>query len=148
MIEQLIANLNLDDIKEKILSSHGKLWKLTHNVDKMVKEYRKFLLDVAKNTNKEIVPSKNADVIWHQHILFTQKYAEDCEKIFGTFIHHCPKVKAKEACCYDQAGACGSLRHVKSKPKLKTACCQCAEGCNSSNCSGYPAVAVKQKGYA
>jgi hypothetical protein len=31
------------------------------------------------------------DMMWHTFILFTQDYAEFCDKYFGTFIHHQPK---------------------------------------------------------
>lgn len=30
------------------------------------------------------------DDFWHLHILDTQKYAEDCQVIFGYFLHHFP----------------------------------------------------------
>ena len=30
------------------------------------------------------------DEVWHQHILDTNAYAEDCERIFGHFLHHYP----------------------------------------------------------
>jgi hypothetical protein len=32
------------------------------------------------------------DDLWHEHILDTQKYKEDCESVFGKFIHHNPHV--------------------------------------------------------
>jgi hypothetical protein len=28
--------------------------------------------------------------MWHRHILDTRAYAEDCERIFGGFMHHFP----------------------------------------------------------
>lgn len=31
------------------------------------------------------------DMMWHTFILFTQDYADFCDKYFGTFIHHQPK---------------------------------------------------------
>lgn len=34
--------------------------------------------------------SKSADDLWHQHLLDTKKYADDCERILGTFMHHQP----------------------------------------------------------
>jgi len=37
-----------------------------------------------------MVPSKEVDAFWHAHILDTMKYAEDCEEIFGYFLHHFP----------------------------------------------------------
>ncbi|MBA3828992.1 MAG: glycine-rich domain-containing protein-like [Taibaiella sp.] len=53
-------------------------------------EYKKFLLLKRTYPKKEIVPHKEIDVFWHQHILDTAKYAEDCENIFGYFLHHYP----------------------------------------------------------
>jgi hypothetical protein len=37
-----------------------------------------------------IVPSEPVDTFWHNHILDTQKYAPDCEKVFDFFLHHFP----------------------------------------------------------
>jgi len=39
---------------------------------------------------QSLVPSKDIDAFWHQHILDTKKYAEDCDMIFGYFLHHFP----------------------------------------------------------
>jgi hypothetical protein len=37
-----------------------------------------------------IAPSKDVDAFWHGHILDTMKYAEDCDQVFGYFLHHFP----------------------------------------------------------
>lgn len=34
--------------------------------------------------------SKAADRLWHQHIIDTRKYAEDCDRILGRFMNHTP----------------------------------------------------------
>jgi methylmalonyl-CoA mutase len=34
--------------------------------------------------------SADVDKVWHAHILFTRKYAADCEALCGRFIHHQP----------------------------------------------------------
>ncbi len=36
------------------------------------------------------MPDKELDSFWHAHILDTMKYADDCEQIFGHFLHHFP----------------------------------------------------------
>lgn len=36
------------------------------------------------------VPSKVIDEVWHAHILDTRRYAADCERVFGQFVHHYP----------------------------------------------------------
>jgi hypothetical protein len=32
------------------------------------------------------------DEFWHTHILQTMKYADDCQAVFGTFLHHNPHI--------------------------------------------------------
>ena len=33
---------------------------------------------------------RDADELWHLHILDTRKYEADCEAIFGRFLNHTP----------------------------------------------------------
>jgi hypothetical protein len=33
---------------------------------------------------------RNADVLWHHHIVDTIRYRDDCNRIFGTFLNHVP----------------------------------------------------------
>jgi len=53
-------------------------------------EYKRFLALKRKYPEKDIVPHREVDLFWHQHILDTEKYAKDCEAIFGFFLHHFP----------------------------------------------------------
>lgn len=56
-----------------------------------VNYYRNFLWLVRKYGDQEtLAPSTEIDEIWHHHILDTQKYHEDCNAIFGTYLHHYP----------------------------------------------------------
>jgi hypothetical protein len=41
------------------------------------------------------MPSKVADVAWHEFILCTRWYDEFCKKAFGRFLHHTPNVAMK-----------------------------------------------------
>jgi hypothetical protein len=36
------------------------------------------------------VPTHEIDEFWHQHILDTLKYVDDCQYVFGYFLHHYP----------------------------------------------------------
>jgi hypothetical protein len=40
--------------------------------------------------NRSLVPSQDIDRVWHHHILDTMKYAQDCQMLFGYFLHHFP----------------------------------------------------------
>lgn len=87
--QKKIGRLNLDKI---IADAAHSLDISKSELLEHVSEYRNFLITVAVSPRKKIVrPSKKADLIWHQHILHTKKYARDCKRIFGRFIHHRPQ---------------------------------------------------------
>ncbi|WP_051940732.1 glycine-rich domain-containing protein [Stenoxybacter acetivorans] len=70
-------------------TEEGKAWSLDF-AKKVEVEYKKFLTLCLEYPDFSMVPSKTVDDFWHYHILDTQKYQEDCEKIFGYFLHHFP----------------------------------------------------------
>ena len=54
-----------------------------------IDSYKKFLLLQKKYfATHHLVPSKIIDEVWHEHILFTKQYHEDCHLLFGTYLHH------------------------------------------------------------
>lgn len=46
---------------------------------------------------EDIMLAKDVDEFWHTHILQTIKYADDCEQVFATFLHHTPHVGERTA---------------------------------------------------
>jgi len=91
--EQVIAAiqaLDLDPIKFKLMDpEEGQGWSREY-VDQMAIEYKRFLTLSVKYPEETIAPSKDIDKFWHGHILDTMKYAEDCQNVFGYFLHHFP----------------------------------------------------------
>jgi hypothetical protein len=59
-------------------------------VSRALTRYLMFLCLVYLYPNVAIAPSQEIDQVWHQHILDTSKYAQDCQMLFGRFIHHFP----------------------------------------------------------
>ena len=53
-------------------------------------DYRRFMTLRKLHPHKTLVPSGILDLIWHHHILDTRKYCDDCDRIFGKYIHHDP----------------------------------------------------------
>lgn len=89
MVEAIFA-LNLDPIKFKLMDRvEGQGWTRVE-ADLHETGYRRFLALMAKYPDAPIVPDTNVDKFWHAHILDTMKYAEDCQNIFGYFVHHFP----------------------------------------------------------
>ena len=85
-----IENLDLEPIMVKLMDlEEGEGWSLEHV--RVVEEwYRRFLFLNAVYPDRSIVPTKAIDTFWHYHILDTEKYAEDCQNVFGYFLHHFP----------------------------------------------------------
>ncbi|OJJ18726.1 hypothetical protein BKI52_24285 [marine bacterium AO1-C] len=57
-------------------------------------EYKKFMY-LAATSNGMVSPSKIVDIVWHQHLIFTQSYDEFC-KILGKNIQHIPSTHDKK----------------------------------------------------
>lgn len=85
-----IDSLDLAPIKFKISAKEeGYGWSSEH-VDRIERAYRRYLVLLAKYPQLQIAPTRDIDAFWHAHILDTRKYAADCERIFGGFVHHYP----------------------------------------------------------
>ncbi|MBX9782774.1 MAG: hypothetical protein K2X48_05685 [Chitinophagaceae bacterium] len=85
-----IKNLNLDRIKWKLKDAEeGQGWS-DELCDFAEQEYKKYLTMIKLFPELDIVPNKIMDKFWHQHILDTRAYANDCNSIFGYFVHHYP----------------------------------------------------------
>lgn len=55
-----------------------------------LKLYKNFLLLQKKHLPDSLVPSREIDEFWHNHILYTKNYFQDCVNIFGHYLHHEP----------------------------------------------------------
>lgn len=85
-----ISDLDFSLIKRKLGEpEEGTGW-APEVCDAVEQEYRRFLALKRAYPNREIVPNRAVDRFWHQHILDTQRYGEDCNQVFGYFLHHYP----------------------------------------------------------
>lgn len=82
-----VGSLDLAMLKRKLLEE--KRW--THEFcDEAESLYRKFLALNIRYPDRKICPTGPVDDFWHAHILDTRAYAQDCEFLFGRFLHHFP----------------------------------------------------------
>ncbi|AVR95805.1 glycine-rich domain-containing protein [Pseudoduganella armeniaca] len=87
-----IAELDLDPIKVKLMHAEsGEGWTL-ERANAVEFEYRRFLYLMKKFPNEQTAPLQDVDTFWHYHILDTLKYATDCQRVFGYFLHHFPYI--------------------------------------------------------
>jgi len=89
-MDRLDAVLDLSGIRMKLADpEEGRGYSET-DLDLREGEYRKFLALHLANPGMDIVPCKLVDEFWHQHILDTRAYHDDCHAIFGEYLHHFP----------------------------------------------------------
>lgn len=87
---ETIAALDLEPIKVKLMHKEsGEGWPL-EQANEVEAEYRRFLYLMKEFPNELAAPRFDVDIFWHYHILDTVKYAQDCETVFGYFLHHFP----------------------------------------------------------
>lgn len=84
-----LTRLDLQPIAYTLTDSNEEKWNI-QQTKQAISHYRMFLLLVYLYPNSQLVPNQEIDRVWHFHILDTMKYAQDCEMLFGRFIHHFP----------------------------------------------------------
>ncbi|MEM9087742.1 MAG: glycine-rich domain-containing protein-like [Cyanobacteria bacterium P01_F01_bin.53] len=91
-----LAAIDFGPIAYKLMNPEdGVGWSLAR-ATQAVEHYRRFLFLVNQYPEKQIVPSREADQVWHTHILDTAKYREDCDVLFGKFMDHWPYFGLKD----------------------------------------------------
>ncbi len=96
-VEQVIAAINaldLESVKVRAMDPElGEGWTREY-AEGIERGYRTYLTMLAKYPDhaEDILLSKDVDEFWHTHILQTIKYTEDCDKVFGKYLHHAPHV--------------------------------------------------------
>jgi hypothetical protein len=85
-----IDKLDLEPIKFKLMNRHSEHSLTLDQCDDIEKLYKMFLKLCHLYPSSGIVPTEQIDGFWHMHILDTTKYLEDCQNVFGYFLHHYP----------------------------------------------------------
>ena len=84
--------LDLTMVRRKLMEAEpeGKGWTAEQALE-AEKWYKRYLASIIKYPDAtQHVPNGPIDFFWHQHILDTRRYGDDCKYIFGHFLHHYP----------------------------------------------------------
>src|SRR5919202_2888806 len=81
-----LQELDLEPIKNQLMQSGWTRQQTTWAINR----YKMFLSVIYLNPHTPLVPTQEIDFVWHCHILHTRKYYQDCQMLFGRFIHHEP----------------------------------------------------------
>ncbi|MGW5820616.1 glycine-rich domain-containing protein [Streptomyces noursei] len=103
-----------------------------------------FLAACGANQGSALGPSEQVDIGWHTFLMYTEEYADFCERIAGRFIHHSPAdvpgvvYEEKRDTRLRSIGAMRALGY-EPDPELwghSADCSQCHNGCSESNYAG------------
>lgn len=89
-MDHLETHLDMRNIRMKLADPEEGEGLDSVELDVREREYRRFLALKLMHPDADVVPCKLADEMWHRHILDTRAYADDCQAIFGEFVHHFP----------------------------------------------------------
>ncbi|BAY83337.1 hypothetical protein NIES267_28240 [Calothrix parasitica NIES-267] len=85
-----LNQLDLRTIAHELMhASEKEKWSF-EQTKQALNHYSMFLWLINLYPDRKLVPTQEIDRVWHYHILDTMKYAEDCQMLFGRFIHHFP----------------------------------------------------------
>ena len=81
-----LKQLDLKAIANELMHSTEEKWSF-ERTKQASSHYSMFLWLVNLYPKRQLVPTQEIDKVWHYHILDTMKYAEDCQMLFGRFVH-------------------------------------------------------------
>lgn len=86
-----LARLDLSYLADAMCAEHYPLARWTRkDALHCIELYKKFLWLHKLHPEAQLVPTREIDECWHNHILHTKAYLTDCLAIFGHYLHHAP----------------------------------------------------------
>lgn len=112
--------------------------------ERIVTDTLGFLAACGANPGAPLGPSEQVDIGWHTFILYTEPYAEFCQRVAGRFIHHAPA--DEPGVTYEpkrdtRLRAIEAMKSIGYQPDVElwgisADCSQCHGGCSDSNYTG------------
>jgi hypothetical protein len=141
-LDRAIATLDLSQVRRKLIEPEpeGKGWSEDVALE-AERWYRRFLHIILKHPHVRPVPNHQIDEFWHQHILDTRAYAQDCETVFGRFLHHYPYFglngdAAQRDACFDETNVLYRKEFGEGCLSAGTHGQGCSAPCAPQACSG------------
>jgi hypothetical protein len=140
-IKREIDHIDLSNTQKRLVKQYD-----PETLNQMIEEYRKFLFLIHQYPTASMVPSHLIDEVWHDHILHTRNYSEDCKRVFGQFIHHNPSTSedgediSETFDLYTRTFGSEPPTNIWTceKDSFCTKCCgnKCGKNCHGGGCRG------------
>jgi hypothetical protein len=83
--DQRLARVDLSKVMTEVVDENGLSAADAARAEDL---YRKYLTLIHKFPGQDFTPSRLIDLVWHAHITHTQQYMNDCDLLFGHYLHH------------------------------------------------------------
>jgi hypothetical protein len=92
-----LKQIDLCAIAQKLMHpEEGKGW-TKQQTTRGLTHYLMFLFLLYLHPDQNLIPTKEIDQVWHNHILLNvNQYIQDCEMLFGRLINHVYSVKTED----------------------------------------------------
>lgn len=88
VLQEKLVQLDLGSVATSLASPQGQGW-TEQQVHLAIARYLLFLFLSYLHPSQILVPPKEVDLVWHEHLLQdTRKYTRDCKMLFNGFVHH------------------------------------------------------------
>jgi len=81
-----LESLDLEQIAQKLMHSEQVQGWTQPQLERAIAHYKIFLYLLYLYPNGAIVLTQQSEAVWRQHVLDTDKYAQDCPWLFGYFV--------------------------------------------------------------
>jgi hypothetical protein len=143
-----IEALDLESVKLRATDPElGEGWTREY-ADSIERAYRNYLIMLVKYPEhaEEIMVSEDVDEFWHIHILHTMKYTEDCNQVFGAYLHHTPQTRESAPATLERrAASAEKTRHLYQREFGEL---QNVTAARSKGASAWCGAAVEREGAA
>lgn len=86
-IDPSVSGIDLTALRIKLAEERG--WDEA-DLNELERQYKMYLNLRLIHPSEALVPTRFIDEMWHAHILDTRAYHDDCQRVFGEFLHHYP----------------------------------------------------------
>ncbi|NNM83953.1 glycine-rich domain-containing protein-like [Candidatus Parcubacteria bacterium] len=93
--QPVLPLLDLTNVRHRVMKDHPD-W-TSERLEIAIQDYREFMALAKAMRGYKLVPTRDADQVWHAHLLHTRDYARFCMDYAGFFIHHSPKLPGEDA---------------------------------------------------
>lgn len=132
IFKQKVEQIDFSLVKQELQTFHH--W-TPEQTEVAIGDYRAFLYLVHLYPDRLHIPSPQIDTVIHCHVLITDKYVQDCQLLFGEYLHHLPLSRLEALFHYTPDDV--SVLYAQTQDALR-------EHCNTSSSSqgGEPACGV------